>query len=220
MNELVFLEPNKIDAVPFTTSEVIAEFAGTKRHAVQTLIQKHESDFEEFGRVSFEMRPLQTKGGLQEVKVYHLNEEQATLLMTYLKNTEQVRAFKKELVRQFYAMRKELLDRRVRRAELKPIRREMTDVIQAVDPSPWAYKKYTDLAYKSITGKNAAQLRKDRSAPRKAVAADYMTADEISGVTKRIGQIAVLLDMGLDYSQVKSMLLEGKMVGAIRAVPA
>ena len=34
------------------------------------------------------------------------------------------------------------------------------------------------------------------------------------------GRVAVLLDMGLDYSQVKSMLLEGKMVGAIRAVPA
>lgn len=221
MNELVFLEPNKIDAVPFTTSDVIAESAGVKHHAIQQLISRHESDFKEFGVIAFEMRKPHagSKGGRPET-IYHLNEEQATLLMTYLKNTEQVRAFKKELVRQFYAMRKELLDRRVRRAELKPIRREMTDVIQAVDPSPWAYKKYTDLAYKSITGKNAAQLRKDRSAPRKAVAADYMTADEISGVTKRIGQIAVLLDMGLDYSQVKSMLLEGKMVGAIRAVPA
>ena len=47
------------------------------------------------------------------------------------------------------------------RTELKPIRREMTDVIQEVDNSKWAYKKYTDLAYKMATGKTAAQLRKE-----------------------------------------------------------
>jgi hypothetical protein len=27
MTDLVFLEPNKIDAIPFTTSDVIAEYA-------------------------------------------------------------------------------------------------------------------------------------------------------------------------------------------------
>ncbi len=42
MTELVFLEPNKIDAVPFTTSEVIAEFSEVKHHAVQQLITKYE----------------------------------------------------------------------------------------------------------------------------------------------------------------------------------
>lgn len=207
MKELVFLEPNRIDAVPFTTSEVIAEFAGVKRHAVQTLIQNHEADFAEFGRVSFEMRPFLTKGGMQNVKVYHLNEEQATLLLTYLKNTERVRAFKKELVRQFFAMRAELMKRRVYRMELKPIRRELTDVIQEVDDGRWSYKKYTDLAYKAALGKNAAQLRKERNAPKKAVAVDYMTADEIAAVTKRQNQIAVLLEMGLSYDNIKAMVL-------------
>lgn len=206
MGELVFLEPNKLDAVPFTTSEIIAEFAGVKRHAVQTLIQNHESDFAEFGRVSFEMRPLPTKGGIQEVKVYHLTEEQATLLMTYLKNTERVRSFKKELVRQFYAMRAELLRRQMRRAELKPIRRELTDVIQEVDGGKWSYKQYTDLAYKSSIGKNAAQLRKERGAPKKAKAVDYMTSSEIDAVSKRQSQIAVLLEMGLDYQAIKGIV--------------
>lgn len=206
MNELVFLEPNKVDSVPFTTSEVIAEFAGVKRHAVQTLIQNHESDFAEFGRVSFEMRPLPTKGGIQEVKVYHLTEEQATLLMTYLKNTERVRSFKKELVRQFYAMRAELLRRQMRRAELKPIRRELTDVIAEADGGRWAYKQYTDLAYKSSIGKNAAQLRKERGAPKKAKAVDYMTSSEIAAVSKRQSQIAVLLEMGLDYQAIKGIV--------------
>lgn len=56
-------------------------------------------------------------------------------------------AFKKELVRQFFAMRTELMKQQTYRLELKPVRRELTDVIQEVDNGRWAYKKYTDLAY-------------------------------------------------------------------------
>ena len=142
MENIVFLEPNKIDSEPFTTSDVIAESAGIKHHAIQQLIFKHEADFKEFGVFAFEMRkpPTGSKGGRPET-IYHLNEQQATLLMTYLKNTERVRAFKKELVRQFYAMRQEILKRQTGRAELKPIRRELTDVIKEQEPEDkWAYK--------------------------------------------------------------------------------
>lgn len=63
-------------------------------------------------------------------------------------------------MRQFYALRRELIQREVERTALKPIRRELTDIIQATEGGDkWAYKKYTDLAYKSSVGKNAAQLR-------------------------------------------------------------
>lgn len=156
------------------------------------------------------MRPLPTKGGVQDVKVYHLNEEQATLLMTYLKNTERVRAFKKELVRQFYAMRRELVQRQVNRAKLAPTRRDMTDAIRDCIPeSPhkamW-YKHYTDLAYRAAFGKSAAQLRKERGASQKAAAADYMTAGELDTVERITKQIGVLVEMRLDYGQIKAML--------------
>jgi len=207
MNELVFLEPNKMDSVPFTTSEVIAECAGVKHHAIKQLIAKHESDFKEFGVLAFEMRkpPSESKGGRPEI-IYHLNEEQATLLITYLKNTPPVRAFKKELVRQFYAMRTELQKRQIEREALKPIRRSLTDAIQAAGGDPWAYKHYTDLAYKTVTGQNAAQLRKTRGADKNAVAVDYMTAEEIQQVAKRQEQFAVLLEMGVEYQQIKAIV--------------
>ena len=207
MDNIVFLEPNKIDSEPFTTSDVIAEFAGVNHHAIQQMISKYEKDLCEFGKVAFEMRPLPESRTKQSILVYHLNEQQATLLMTYLKNTERVRAFKKELVRQFYAMRQELLKRQTGRAELKPIRRELTDMIKDREPDDqWAYKKYTDLAYKSSIGKNAAQLRRERDAPKKAKAVDYLTSDEIAAVAKRQNQIAVLLEMGMDYTQIKSII--------------
>ena len=104
MNDLVYLSPNTEE--PFTTSEVIAECAGVKRDTVQKLVQRHEKDLHEFGKVGFGIRPLSGSKTGQTVKVYHLNEQQATLLLTFLRNTPVVIEFKKELVRQFFAMRK------------------------------------------------------------------------------------------------------------------
>lgn len=204
MNQVVFLEPNRLDAVPFTTSDVIAECAGVKHHTVTRLIQKHEEDFKDFGILRFKIEEINGRG--QPAKSYRLNEEQATLLITYLKNTPPVRAFKKELVRQFYAMRTELQKRQIERETLKPVRRSLTDAIQATGGDTWAYKNYTDLAYKSVTGQNAAQLRKTRGADKTATAVDYMTAEEIQQVTKRQEQFAVLVDMGMEYQQIKEIV--------------
>ena len=203
MRDLVFLEPNKIDSEPFTTSDVIAECAQVQHHAVQQLIARYESDLKEFGVLAFEMRTVKTN----LTKIYHLNEPQATRILTFLKNTLPVREFKKNLVRQFYAMRNELLRRQIERATLKPVRREMTDVIQEYDDGRWSYKKYTDLAYKSVLGKNAAQIRKERGALKTAKAVDYLTADELAAVTKGTYQIAVLLEKTQDYELVKSLML-------------
>ena len=92
--------------------------------------------------------------------IYHLNEQQATLLMTYLKNTEVVRAFKKELVRQFYAMRSLLLERaspvwqdarslgkEIRRQEAEAIKR-LVDyaAAQGSRKAGWYYANLSKLA--------------------------------------------------------------------------
>lgn len=206
MNDLVFLEPNKLDAVPFTTSKVIAEMTGIEHRKIKVAIRKYQNEINSFGlSASYQ---AESSGGRPE-EIIKLNEQQATFLMTLLKNTPVVVAFKKELVRQFYNMRTELMNRKDRRAELKPIRRELTDVVKEVDGSKWAYKMYTDLAYKSTIGKNAAQLRKERDAPKKAKAIDYMTAEEIAAVTKQQERFAVLLEMGMNYQQIK-MLASGQ----------
>lgn len=207
MSEIVFIE-NKIRATePFTTSEIVAEYAGIKHHAIQQLVLKHETDLKEFGVLAFKMRkPIGKKGGAP-VKIYCLNEPQTTLLLTYLKNTAPVRAFKKELVRQFYLMRTELMKRQAVRVELKPIRRELTDAIKEnPDKGQWSYRLYTDLAYSHALGKTAAQIRRERGAERKTAAVDYMTADELQRIAKVSNQIVVLHDMGMGYEEIKELL--------------
>ena len=217
MNDLVYLTPNTEE--PFTTSEVIAECAGVKRDTVQKLVQRHEKDLREFGRVGFEIRTLQTRGGQQMAKIYHLNEQQATLLLTFLRNTPVVIEFKKELVRQFFAMRKELMNIKAIKAERKPLRTSMTDAIKALPDSPhkqFKYSQYTDLAYTAALGRTARQLRKERGADKGATASDYMNADELAAVASMENRISVLLDVGMSYQQIKNSLLRVKRLGGVR----
>lgn len=215
MSNLVYLSPNTEE--PFTTSEVIAECAGVKRDTVQKLVHRHEKDLREFGRVGFEIRTLQTRGGQQMAKIYHLNEQQATLLLTFLRNTPVVIEFKKELVRQFFAMRKELMNIKAIKAERKPLRTSMTDAIKALPDSPhkqFKYSQYTDLAYMAALGKTARQLRKERGAEKSSTASDYMSSDELAAVSKMENRISVLLEVGMDYQQVKNCLMQTKAIGA------
>ena len=215
MSNLVYLTPNTEE--PFTTSEVIAECAGVKRDTVQKLIQRHEKDLREFGKVGFEIRPLSGSKTGQTVKSYHLNEQQATLLLTFLRNTPVVIEFKKELVRQFFAMRKELMNIKAIKAERKPLRTSMTDAIKALPDSPhkqFKYSQYTDLAYTAALGRTARQLRKERGADKDATASDYMNADELAAVASMENRISVLLDVGMSYQQIKNSLLRVKRLGA------
>lgn len=92
----------------FTTSQAIADGAGVQHKNTLELIERSHADLEEFGRVAFETRPFETAGGVQQKRIARLNEQQATLLLTYLRNTNQVRAFKKSLVRAFYEMAQQL----------------------------------------------------------------------------------------------------------------
>lgn len=92
--------------VPTTTSMRIANGTQNEHASVLRLIRDNAADFEEFGRVGFEIQPFDTAGGPQRREVAILNEEHATLLLTYLRNNDVVRDFKKRLVHEFYAMRR------------------------------------------------------------------------------------------------------------------
>jgi len=88
----------------FTTSEIIAERAGIEHRAVLQLITNFGDDLSEFGTIAFEMR----KSGGRPTRFAKLNEQQSTLLLTYLRNTEVVRKFKKDLVMGFYEMAQQI----------------------------------------------------------------------------------------------------------------
>lgn len=109
MKNLTFNYNNKA----FTDSTIIAEGAEVEHRAVIQLITNHLDDVSEFGRVAFQMIPFETNGGIQKMKVCRLNEQQATFVISLMKNTKPVVEFKKELVKQFYEM-KQIIEKLVK----------------------------------------------------------------------------------------------------------
>lgn len=88
-----------------TTTEVIAKGVKNQHKNVLGLARKYMADLSEFGQVAFETRLNQQGSGTEYAL---LNEHQATLLLTYMKNTAIVRKFKKQLVKAFFEMRDQL----------------------------------------------------------------------------------------------------------------
>lgn len=158
MYELVETKGDEI----FTTSKIIAEGTNNKHHSITAIIQKYESEFT--GKVRFKIEPLPSG---QKEKVYVLNEEQATFLMTLLRNSKIVVKFKAELVRQFFTMKEYIREHHSQlyietRNENKENRLKETDVIkllveyakeQGSTHSDKLYMTYTKLAKSVIDGK-------------------------------------------------------------------
>ena len=100
MNELTF---NYKDEA-FTDSIILAKGAGIGHASVIKLITTHLDDVSEFGKVGFQIVPSPESKTGQKIKICRLNKEQATFIISLMKNTKAVVAFKKELVKQFYKM--------------------------------------------------------------------------------------------------------------------
>lgn len=90
------------------SSLIIAGRTELQHKNVLELVRKNLSQLSAFGGVAFETRPFETAGGTQMREFALLNEPQSTLLMTFMRNSPVVVAFKVELVKQFYRMRQAL----------------------------------------------------------------------------------------------------------------
>ena len=116
----------------FTDSTIIAQGAEVEHRAVIQLITNHLDDVSEFGRVAFQMIPFETNGGIQKMKVCRLNEQQATFVISLMKNTKPVVEFKKELVKQFYEM-KQIIEKLVK---ISGYNAKLNNCLLYTSPSP------------------------------------------------------------------------------------
>jgi phage regulator Rha-like protein len=201
MNDLVFM--HGLNEEPYTTDKIIAKCSNNSLHAVKVLIYNHKNDLEEFGILSFEMTKLPGRGRPQ--KTYHLNEQQSTLLITYLDNTPQVNQFKKNLVREFYRMKKELTTRQINRAIEKPQRQSLMDAVKSwPNANQWSYRNMTQLLLKRATGLTANQIKRQRHVDNSL---DGLTVKEQERYTQ-LENIAIgLVGLNKTWDEVKGVLL-------------
>jgi len=192
----------------FTTSLVIAENCDNRSHkVVMNLLNKYKEDFEEFGRVDFKNATLQTSGGLQEITYCDLTEDQATLLVTYFRNTPTVRKFKIKLVKEF---RKALEE--INRLYANPPRTDLiTDKRQAHNPMMNAL-----IEFRSEQGKETKPVHymSENKLCNGVVTGNYSRAYEATMTNEQVILLAVVrrrnesyLMAGLDYQERKKRLI-------------
>lgn len=99
------------DGEPKAPTDVIAKGLGIQHKNLLALLKKHQAQLERFGRVAFETRTFETRGGSQAKEVALLNEPQAALLLTMTRNTDSTMNFKANLVHEFFVMRDALRSR-------------------------------------------------------------------------------------------------------------
>lgn len=92
------------DGQAITSSLALSDGTGNQHEGVIKLVRQNLADLESFGGVRFQIAPFETNGGTQNREVALLNEPQATLVMTYFRNSDVVKVFKLRLVTAFYEM--------------------------------------------------------------------------------------------------------------------
>ena len=200
--ELVYMDGKK---EPYTTSEIIAECAGIKHHAVKEHIRKQIVRLEQFGKVSFKMRPLQSG---QQAKDYILNEQQATLLITFLKNTDQVANFKTNLVKAFFEMREELTKFRILRELEKPKRKTLHDSIETWEQAPkHAHSTMNNLLLKAVTDMNARQLVENRKGFN---GIESLTSEELEKYQALEDMVIAMIELNMNYHDIKEWAFRNK----------
>lgn len=196
MYDLVAVKRNEV----FTTSRIIAEGTGNQHHAIRELIKKYHVEIEEFG--SLVISNEESSGG-RPIESFLLNEEQATFVITLMRNSKMVVTFKKELVKQFYAMRRFIIEKQseewnAARSTGKEIRLKETDVIkllvdyakdQGSEHSEELYRVYAKLVKRTLPGKR-----------------DEMTITELNNITLLenviLQTIRIDMSMGMNYKDI------------------
>lgn len=96
-----------VNGEPLAATDVIAQGMKAQHASTIKLVRKHMEALTSFGDIRFEIR----KSGGRPTEVALLNEQQAALLISMMRNNSQVLAFKVSLVREFYRMRDALQQR-------------------------------------------------------------------------------------------------------------
>ena len=200
--DLVYMDGKK---EPYTLSSIVAECTNLQHHTITRTIRKHQARFERFGKVGFKIQAL--KSG-QSAKDFILNEQQATLLVTFLKNTDQVANFKEKLVKAFFEMREELSKFRIQRALEKPKRKTLHDSIETWEQAPkHAHSTMNNLLLKAVTDMNAKQLVKNRKGFN---GIDSLTSEELEQYQALEDMVIAMIELNMNYQDIKAWAFRNK----------
>jgi phage regulator Rha-like protein len=175
-----------INGQPVTTTQIIANNTEVDHASVIKLVRTYQADLEEFGPIRFEIQLANTpQGGGRPTEYADLNEHQSTLILTYMRNSDIVRKFKKALVMEFFELAK----------------RPAFDV-------PTSLAGALRLAADLSEQKALVEKERDDAVATKALIGSRREATSMataSAATRKVHKLEIELDKSSEYSTVKRM---------------
>jgi len=203
-------------ALPVTDTAIVAEKLGIKMKSLNDMIVRYRDEFEEFGKLTrFEI----ARDSQRAVTSFELNEGQFLTLVTYAKNTEKARYWKRQFVKQFIFIRNELQARKETRHISVQVRKSLTDSIKenVVDEGhfkSFAYSNYTKLVYKKVLGMKVKEFKSKLNLSKNDKVRDFLTVEQLEQVqeieSKIATRIEVLKELNLSdketYKKIKEII--------------
>ena len=100
MDDLIKIEDK--NGEPRVSSKIISDELGVEHASTVKMIRKFDAKLEKYGRVGFEIEPIETPGGTQDIPIFYLNERQSTFLVTLSKNSEKAVDLKQKLTDSYH----------------------------------------------------------------------------------------------------------------------
>lgn len=197
-SDLVFEKKGSI----FTSSLIIAERAEVQHESVVRLISNNIEDIKDFGSLEFSDLKSGKRG--RPTRVYYPNERQSTLILTYLDNTDPVRKFKKELVKEFFRMSDFIKSLLATKIEFPAF----TEAVMAAheEPKHYHFSNEMNMIYRIVLGIDAKKFREENGIKKGATIKPYLSLNQIKAV-----EALQRIDIGLliaipDFQQRKETL--------------
>lgn len=144
-------------------------------------------------------------------KMYYITRDGFTILAMGYTGVKAMR-FKEAYIRQFNAMEKALIGKMKEREKGIAVRHALTNALQQSQENErmhvYAYSTYTNIVYKAVFGKNAAQLREEYGISKKDNLRDYFSEEELKAVQNIEMCISSLVGFGWGYEEIKDFVLK------------
>ena len=197
---------NKEEVTVVTSLDIAETFCKEHKHILRDIRELECS--EEFRQSNF---GLTSYSDVQNKKqpMYYITRDGFTLLvMGY--TGEKAMKFKEAYIKQFNAMEKALIGKMKEREKGIAVRQALTNALQKsqenVRMHGYAYSTYTNVVYKAVFGKNAAQLREEYGVTKKDSLRDCFSEEDLVSVQNVEMCISSLIGFGWGYEQIKGFI--------------
>lgn len=202
MNELVFLKNEEA----FTNSIKVAD-AFNKRHdsVLRSIDNLHKNVVVKKRKLFRLSSYVDAKG--ESRRLYEMNRQGFELLVMGFTGEKAIQ-WKIRYSDAFDSMEKYIRNHAIEIAQ----RRTMTDMIRDSGENTrmhgFGYKQYTDLIYKMVTGKTAAQHRKELGLKSGENVKPYMTPEQIEIIGYIEYMVSGMVGIGIQYPEIKDIILQ------------